>query len=1640
MSFPESTLVWVPDSQAKFVPARVVRTFIAGEPGLVALLDDTGKTSIFEIELEAAITSTLTKMDEESLANSQSDMVNLKELNDASIMHNLRMRYLQDDIYTSIGDVLIAINPFKLLPIYTPLMVDKYVRQQEHAPHIFRTADEVFARLIDHKRDQACMVTGESGSGKTETTKLFLQYLAEVSANWSQTIQLDQVSSFPLSDRILKSNPLLESFGNAVTRKNHNSSRFGKMICVNFNPTTCEITSAKSTIFLLEKSRLPIQDVGERNFHIFYQLCAAAKSNAQIQQKYWVLDVDECRYLANNNLSSTKLPTSDLIGFEMVQRSMTVLNFSLQVQSDIFSIVSAILHLGNLDFCQDDSIHNCEASRIHDSSLNTLEICAKLLGLPDVDVLHSNLCYKSVQAGGKEAVKQPQSLDRSRKSRDALAIHLYSSLFEFVTHQVNAQQQSTRNGISTKSIAILDIFGFEAFEGPHNSFEQLCINYCNEKLQQSFNDVVFNKEKLLYEQEGLLKSVNLEDMLLHTHKNTLGVLELFERPRLGLFALLDEECSVPGGTDLSFLKKVNNEYKDKGALYYGIGKKNLVDTTFIIKHYVGPVVYLVRNFLEKNDGGFLSKDLQSLCLTSSLSVLSVASQLSLSSMLNGTSTNTKWHLASQFANQLDLLMKELNEMEPSFVRCIKPNAEFQSKHFTAGMVLDQLKCAGIMEVCRIRQLGFPIRRLFAEFASRYGVLLGGKMHKQIKQAQVMDDRLIKAMLEQFAIPRGEFACGKQRVFLKTHCFAELELQLARFKTKHVIKIQRRFRGHYARKRTTGIQSALRELQLAITCQSVDAIQLGLEHVQRWFPGEDGGKHLLQVQQAWKLLSALEEMRWSLNLISRAVLSKDTNQIRSAIACTSTIVQSDHPIVLQAKQALEVARKRDLLLVQLNDLVNSPTVTASELQQQMELAKSSKYEIDPFTLEKINAKLERLMEQARIMPLSSTSDAAAVMVQQAVSKAENASQHMLDTLRSAVQQRDPLLIARQLVVLFQHGLESHPDAQLAMQLEQTLRVEMQENDELQQMQQVLEMKREHVLESDLVLVEVIGRKSSTLKLKADKVVEDARDRMEAQTLMLSVLEIGEQAEFAQVRLALERAYAAGLKTGETVYRVQKLMRSKNRARRLAKPHRVVIDVQGPVPEKLSKRVGNLRSQTKIERDGGQALIAEATESDRYLLENYYQVRAPDTAFTRTRIQCLGNVVIDKAILENTPTAEGVGEMISKLILGYTGERSAAFPATCAIGLLELGQRNTDVGDEVYVQICAHLTENHSSESATRSWQLLCLCIGTFYPSGDLLFFIIRFLIDRAEGRTDASLPALANAKPKLSTTLDTYTLEQRYAWYALKRLQHDLSNEIVCEQLPSMEEISAFGERVPLVTNITYPDGSLLMEDMIISPLHTCQDIVTICLKQSGIHQVEMGPSYGLLQGQWTVVQCKPLCLQPPTNLDQERRSSSAAGGGSNNGDKGRFRLSITAVFGLAKAGGNFVAATAATVRRNSVVSPKSKQTIRRTDEELDWDVPLLPTDFVSDVLLRYLRAGRGAPRLVFKKRIFVPEFERLAEELRAEATDENLATTEAMTRIGILQAVDDFSTGALPFDKEDDVVDLVACRVALKFDNRLPGQ
>ncbi|XP_054741855.1 myosin heavy chain, muscle isoform X16 [Anastrepha obliqua] len=684
------------------------------------------------------------------------DMSNLTYLNDASVLHNLRQRYYNKLIYTYSGLFCVAINPYKRYPVYTNRCAKMYrgKRRNEVPPHIFAISDGAYVDMLTNHVNQSMLITGESGAGKTENTKKVIAYFATVGASTKK--DESQKNKGSLEDQVVQTNPVLEAFGNAKTVRNDNSSRFGKFIRIHFGPSG-KLAGADIETYLLEKARVISQQSLERSYHIFYQIMSGS-----------VPGVKDVCFLTDNiydyyNVSQGKVTVASIDDgeeFQLADQAFDILGFTAQEKQDVYKITAAVMHMGGMKFKQRGREEQAEQDGEEEGGR-----VAKLFGC-DTAELYKNLLKPRIKVGN-EFVTQGRNVQQVTNSIGALCKGVFDRLFKWLVKKCNETLDTQQK--RQHFIGVLDIAGFEIFD--YNGFEQLCINFTNEKLQQFFNHHMFVLEQEEYKREGI------DWAFIDFGMDLLACIEMIEKP-MGILSILEEESMFPKATDQTFAEKLVNTHLGKSAPFQKPKppKPGQQAAHFAIGHYAGVVAYNITGWLEKNKDPLNDTVVDQFKKSANKLLVEIFADHPGQS---GTAEQAKGGrgkkgggfatVSSAYKEQLNSLMTTLRSTQPHFVRCIIPNEMKQPGVVDAHLVMHQLTCNGVLEGIRICRKGFPNRMVYSDFKQRYMILAPAIMtqEKQPKNAAAK-------CLESVGLDPDMYRIGHTKVFFRAGVLGQME--------------------------------------------------------------------------------------------------------------------------------------------------------------------------------------------------------------------------------------------------------------------------------------------------------------------------------------------------------------------------------------------------------------------------------------------------------------------------------------------------------------------------------------------------------------------------------------------------------------------------------------------------------------------------------------------------------------------------------------------------------------------------------------------------------------------------------------------------------------------------------------------------
>ncbi|XP_066522959.1 unconventional myosin-Vc [Hoplias malabaricus] len=768
--------VWIPDSEQVWKSAEILRDFTPGDTALHLQLED-GTVLQYPVE----VSSQLPHLRNPDILVGENDLTALSYLHEPAVLHNLRVRFVDSRIiYTYCGIILVAVNPYKQLPIYGDAVIHAYSGQNmgDLDPHIFAVAEEAYKQMARNNRNQSIIVSGESGAGKTVSARYAMRYFAVVSKSSSNK---------RVEDKVLASNPITEAIGNAKTTRNDNSSRFGKYTEISFD-SRYQIIGANMRTYLLEKSRVVFQSENERNYHIFYQMCACA-DQADFKSLR-LLSADKFNYTCMGG--DSEIPgVDDCADMAETRRTFSLLGLMEDFQRDVFKMLAGILHLGNVVI----NAAGTDQSSISSSDSHLAVFC-ELLGVRAEDMSRW-LCHRRIVLASETVIK-PQPRERAINARDALAKHLYAYLFDCIINRIN--QALRVPGKQHSFIGVLDIYGFETFDV--NSFEQFCINYANEKLQHQFNLHVFKLEQEEYMKEDIPWT------LIDFYDNQ-PVIDLIES-KMGILDLLDEECLFPQGTDKNWLQKLYN-FMGSNPLFE---KPRLSNEAFVIQHFADKVEYRCKGFLEKNRDTLYEELVQTMRASKFPLLADFFSEeesyfankgvkvKAARPVVKPANKQLRSTVGDKFRRSLYLLMETLNATTPHYVRCIKPNEDKLPFEYDSKRVVQQLRACGVLETVHISAQSYPSRWTYIEFYSRYSILMSQTELRAGEKKQIC-----KTVLQRLITDSNQYKFGRTKIFFRAGQVAYLEkLRLDRLRTA-CITIQKHMRGWSQRSRYLRMKQA-----------------------------------------------------------------------------------------------------------------------------------------------------------------------------------------------------------------------------------------------------------------------------------------------------------------------------------------------------------------------------------------------------------------------------------------------------------------------------------------------------------------------------------------------------------------------------------------------------------------------------------------------------------------------------------------------------------------------------------------------------------------------------------------------------------------------------------------------------------------
>lgn len=863
----EDKWFWLSDPELVWVPGRFVQ--------------DSGDSSTYEnkdgeiIHRNNSEAKDFKELRVSSLNQEFSNLIEMEEFSEGAILHQIRQRYFADRIYTNIGSILVSVNPFKELQIYTPHILSKYKKViEDNDPHVYQVASIALHNLLKDRQSQSVIISGESGSGKTEATKLILQYLGDTAG-----------SKDGVEQQILQSNPILEAFGNCKTLRNKNSSRFGKWMEISFK--SGKICGAKIINYLLEKSRVNSQAKNERNYHAFYQLCQGIPDD--LREKLHVHTAEHFEFLKKSECFKVN-GIDDFRDFSVTSLAFQKLQFNSDEVENVWRLLSGILWLGNINFKS-----NGDGSEISDP--NPLNIASELLEI-DSKILSDAFCYKKLLIRGEVQMKNQDAI-QAANARDSTAKEIYGRLFDWLVQKINV---FLGTGKSSSTIGVLDIFGFEVFE--KNAFEQFCINYANEKLQQHFNHYIFKMEQNEYKKEGVpFETVSFVD--------NQACLDLIEK-NPGILSLIEEEVLFPQGSDENLAEKLHSTFakskKETHAHYKVFRQKR---EAFIVSHYAGDVSYTSTGFCDKSKDE-IHESLQETVLSSTNFLM----QQIFNDDVPEKSDTKRGHrrvgsmkksktIGSKFKSQLTLLMKTLNSTKPHFIRCIKPNNLMAGNVFDSSSSLRQFRYAGLFEAIRVRASGYSFRQPLEDFFKHYRFLVELGERKKIEMLNAKEKCKQVLVDYQSQIPSDDLKLGETKMFYRKNVYLILESIRDTRLREYVVRMQCVSRAFLAGKKLQLLRKAEKCIQEAIQKCTINATSEAMAFV------EDFNIVLSVVTKLKSIHNALKQEPSIIENLQVAITKKDIDAIEGVLQQAESLGlydltkdQSSKSVIDEAKISLK----------------------------------------------------------------------------------------------------------------------------------------------------------------------------------------------------------------------------------------------------------------------------------------------------------------------------------------------------------------------------------------------------------------------------------------------------------------------------------------------------------------------------------------------------------------------------------------------------------------------------------------------------------------------------------------------------------------------------------------------------------------
>jgi len=1280
-----------------------------------------------EIVVKAADAANLPKVHDSQLMGVD-NVCTLDEVNPQALLYTVRTRYLKKQVYTCVSRIVVAVNPFQSLAIYSSSYLDKYCKASDSAelpPHVYGVGLDAVNGLRKGERNQAVLISGESGAGKTESTKLVLSYVANAISGTGG-----------IEDKILRTNPVLEAFGNAMTVRNNNSSRFGKWLEIAVS-RSMQIIGCSVTDYLLEVTRVIEQGSKERNYHVFFQVLEGRKSIPELKE-LGIQDATHYRYLKTGQEKAPGIDDGQC--FEELREAFTTLGFDAAKQTDIYKIIAGILALGNVEYKESG-----EAAQL--VSEEPVQQAAKCLGV-DVGDLKKPLLMRKLVVG-KEVTETPLKMAQADQARDSLSRMLYGRLFKLLIKRIN-ETLGGSGGDKNVNFGVLDIAGFESFE--FNSLEQLFINLSNEHLQMHFNNYVFKMELDDYKSEGIDVGNSI------TFKDNSDVVALIDA-KGGVLSTLDEEVALPKGSDEGFRTKIIKA-NEKHARF--VAPKMGGSTQFGIKHFAGLVTYNAEGFLAKN----VDKppdDAPTLLGSSSNGILKeVAALISEEIAASAPKPGAKKvkTVSSGFRASLADLMQKLSSAEPHFVRCVKPNKEKVPEKFTPQMVAEQLTFSGVMEAIQIRQQGFANRIPFKEWAFRYKVILPMSLRKGIAgldKAEVGPDA-VKALIEKILKTGGklkdlsmekDIVLGKSKVFSKAHAVSALEKSRELALAGQLVKIQAVWRGALVRREMKKNKVVLDELKSWFTGKKIYE-QKGAQYTALATFGSPEA-----VEKELKNLSEKLERAEKLPVnVPNGARVRETIQKMEAEVQISKQLKSLQDTLSPVEIQTALARAKDMCFDDTHPDVKALTDREKKLTVQLPLVKAIENALASDNLQQ----LQEVMDAVKAQQLNTDSDSwASGLKEKGFDKCAEVYEKLqqlkqkqkLDDIEAKRREElNKAVLAKDEVEEKKQGFEVEEEPEKPPEPEKPAAKQRKTITGLDQNGQgkILMAIQAACAEYD------VERMEDQLSLATAQGI-DKGELEPAQNLLADL----QKEEFLSAKI---QEMAEKLKEPSPPMRTLKCLQNMiTQAQKLNVAQDAVAGAKPAMQSSVQQRIrrtvhGNIFEQVDVE----EIALAHGAFDD---LSQFKRLKNPtkwkghrrDGILSRSEkgLQAMmshNRNEIREALTEVASSQEMLAQQTYRDVLGWMGDRSIPECQRLgfAQGIVEVARQDEAMADEVYVQVMKQLTRNPSERSILNGWKLMLLLCQQVTPSTDLEEFVRSFIIASLKPNQEAGLlEAVAIAK-------------------------------------------------------------------------------------------------------------------------------------------------------------------------------------------------------------------------------------------------------------------------------------------------------